>query len=295
MVEILNTVKSQSTGQKSNLEELLEAAGKMMTSNLRLKLIDHPGELGTGREQIIRDFLAAYLPKRFRVATGFAFDCNGKVSKQLDIVIIDGNICPIFEIPGGKLLFPCEAIVAAGEVKSSVSSRAKIREALDGLIDLKSLDRSAKGMAYDSKNKEYIDHHSNYLHQIFTFLIITGKSLGADLVAETIMDESFLTPISQMPNAILALDQYLVTYCCDDGICPNPMHARGVSCQKAMVDVLLRFYIMLGRAIDVTSVSSFPFWQYLSSYQNMPSKVIYDTYENPPRFLASWAPASRKK
>lgn len=62
------------------LENLLTLAADRMKADLRERLIAHPGELGTDREEVIRSFLRAYLPKRFEVSTGFVFDVNGTVS-----------------------------------------------------------------------------------------------------------------------------------------------------------------------------------------------------------------------
>jgi hypothetical protein len=33
-------------------------------------------------------------------------------------------------------------------------------------------------------------------------------------------------------NVTFALDKYLATFCCDEGVCPNPMDARGIAVQS---------------------------------------------------------------
>jgi hypothetical protein len=85
-----------------------------MQVDLEERLIDHPGELGTARKEIIRRFLRDYLPKRFEVATGFVFDSAGQVSNQMDVIIADSSVCPRFETAGSKFYFPCESVVAVG-------------------------------------------------------------------------------------------------------------------------------------------------------------------------------------
>jgi len=45
------------------------------------------------------------------------------------------------------------------------------------LESVKDLDRSANGRAFDADRGEPINHLNNHLHQIFTFLLICGKSL----------------------------------------------------------------------------------------------------------------------
>jgi hypothetical protein len=43
---------------------MLTSAGKWMRDDLAERMVEHPGELGTGREEIIRRFLRAYIPGR---------------------------------------------------------------------------------------------------------------------------------------------------------------------------------------------------------------------------------------
>lgn len=271
-----------------NLAKLLSLAGEHMSRDLKEQLISHPGELGTEREEVLRSFLRLHLPRRFEVSTGFIFDSAGNLSKQLDIIIADSLVCPRFETPGGKRIYPCECVVAVGQVRSSITSVSKLNEALLNLHSAKNLDRSAKGKAIDKKYDECIDNRENYLHQIFTFVFVTGKSLSIDTIKPEILNYISAYEPHLWTNVIFALDQYLVTFCCDDGVCPNPMHARGISFQSASdrQDILLRFYKLLGRAIEVTTVSGLPYWQYLDGVgEDWNADVWYSMAEYPPPLL----------
>jgi len=261
-----------------------------MATKLRSKLLAHPGEVGAAREEVVREFLSAHLPKRFEVSTGFAFDCSGTISDQLDIIIYEAGICPRFEIPGGKFLFPCEAVLAVGQVKSSVTSRQQCKDAFENLASVKRLDRSARGTAFDRRYSEMLSPIDNYLHQVFTFLFVTGAAMNPDSLGEMLLDEAFRIPIQEMPNVIVALDRYLITYHCDDGVCPNVMHARGVAIQRAErpSDAILRFYLLLGRALEATRSSSLPYWEYLPKHHDMPAKVLSSSVEVPPPHLGVW-------
>jgi hypothetical protein len=225
------------------------------------------------------------------VSTGFAFDCAGKLSRQLDIVIFDACVCPRFEIPGGKCLFPCEAIVAAGEVKTSVTSRHEFREAIQSLVSVKELDRSANGKAIDSRSGAPLSPHRNHLDQVFTLLFITGDAASPDTLAETLLEDAFEIPVVHLPNLVLALDRYLICYCCDSGVCANPNEARGVAVQSTETpsDALLRFYLMLGQALNTIRVSSLPYYEYLSHYHDIPAKVFSSCVEEPPPHLGRWS------
>lgn len=274
-----------------SLADMLEEAAENMASNLRSKLLSHPGELGTAREQIIREFLAAHLPKRFEVATGFAFDCTGALSRQLDIVIFDSSVCPRFEISGGKLLFPCEAILAVGQVKSSLTSRDQFIHVLDNLASVRKLDRTARGTAVDHRSQEVLSPSTNHLDQIFTFLFIVGKAMQPEALGLTLLEEAFNFPVEYLPNVLLAMDRYLITYRCDGGVCPNQLDARGVAIQATdhPSDALLRFYLFLGQALNSTRTAALPYWQYLAKYHDIPATVLCSSVEDPPPHLGRWS------
>ena len=271
------------------LDALLQSSGRRMQVDLEERLIDHPGELGTAREEIIRRFLRDYLPKRFEVTTGFVFDSAGQVSNQMDVIIADSSVCPRFETAGGKFYFPCESVVAIGQVKSSITSEEKLRDALDNIASVKQLDRSSGGIARDRRHGEPIDHFRNYLHQIYSFVFITGKALSEESVSENVMDYLPQRTANTWPNVIFAFNKYLVTYACDGGICPNPMHARGLAVQSAESDpdILLRFYLLLGQAIDATRVSSLPYWEYLQTAKQWSADVFFSVTDDPPPLLSS--------
>ena len=94
------------------------------------------------------------------------------------------------------------------------------------------------------------------------------------------------------PNLVFALDQYIVTYPVTT-VCvrtsANPMHARGIARQAVSdpADLLMKFFIMLGRAIDATSVSTLPYWEYLHSATTWSAETWFSTNDNPPPYLSS--------
>lgn len=271
------------------LSKLLTFAADRMKSDLHTRLVAHPGELGTDREEVVRSFLRAYLPKRFEISTGFVFDANGALSKQIDVIIADSAVGAHFETVGGTRYFPCESVVAVGQIKSSLTSEAKLHEALDNLESVKSLDRSARGKAFDTRYNESIDPMSNYLHQIFSFVLVTGRSISETAIQMSILDYITKREASLWPNVFLALDKYLLTFSCSGGVCPNPMHALGIHLElaKQSPDLIMRFFILLGRAIEVTRVSGLPYWEYLHASKQWTGNTIFSATDNPPPLLSA--------
>jgi hypothetical protein len=186
-------------------------------------------------------------------------------------------VCLRFETAGRNRFYPCESVIAVGQVKSSLTSDAELQSALANLESVKDLDRSASGRAFDPGHGETIDHLNNHLHQVFTFLLICGKAMKDSTMHAKIMNHVLNTAPHMWTNIVLALDQYLITFACDDGVCPNPMHARGIALQRASEEdeLVMRFYLLLGQAIEVTRVGSLPYWEYLSAAKRWNAEVQF--------------------
>ena len=60
--------------------------------------IEHPGESGRAREQILTAFIEQLVPSCFGVSTGFVVDALGGKSRQLDVVVYQTDYAPAFEI-----------------------------------------------------------------------------------------------------------------------------------------------------------------------------------------------------
>lgn len=271
-----------------NLAALLTHAGRRMGIDLRENLTRHPGELGSAREEVVRQFLREYLPKRFAIGTGFIFDSAGRLSEQMDIVILDSVVAPTFKASGGTSYYPCECVVAAGQIRSSLTSRSDLRVALNNLESAKRLDRSANNRAFDHVYSEQLAPLENYLHQMFTFVFVTGKAMAPDTMREEVLSWVLEREPHLWPNVLIALDQLLITYCCLDGVCPNNMHARGLALQTPETDgdLLLRFYLFLGAAVQVTRVSGLPYWEYLTAAKQWRASVVHSTNDVPPPLLS---------
>lgn len=49
----------------------------------------HPGEFGTYREAITREFLKGFIPYSLDISTGFLINSENQLSTQIDIIIFD--------------------------------------------------------------------------------------------------------------------------------------------------------------------------------------------------------------
>jgi hypothetical protein len=205
----------------------------------------------------------------------------------MDIVIIDSNVCPIFEDTGGRRFFPIEGVVAIGQVRSSATSRGCWKSALDNLESAKRLDRSGGGQSFDRLHCEPLDHVTNHLHQIFSFFFICGETLAPSTARDYLLEYLTGREPHLWPNICFALDRYLLTFCCDHGVCANPMDARGIAVQpeNSRGQILLRLYLMIAQAIEVARASALPYYTYLSHLQQWQADVYHSVTEDPPPYL----------
>lgn len=130
------------------------------------------------------------------------FDANGLVSKPIDVVIADSLVCAHFETAGGTRYYPCESVVAVGQVKSSVTAKKRLRHALENLESVKRLDRSARGRAIDSRFDEAINHRDDHLHQIFSFIFVIVDAISGGSIQELVLDHILLKESHLWPNVI---------------------------------------------------------------------------------------------
>src|SRR5215472_8229321 len=130
------------------VSEILQSLNREVINQLDLAgAIEHPGENGRAREQIITSYLHRMVPREFGIDTGFVFDACGNISRQIDVVIYRIGYHPVFEI-GGIKHFMVESVVAVLENKASIGSRDKLQSAPDNTKSVKTLDRTNGGTNY---------------------------------------------------------------------------------------------------------------------------------------------------
>lgn len=103
-----------------------------------------PGLVGGAREKPTRQKLETLLPTMIGIGTGCIIDTFGNTSKQMDIVIYEKNICPIYSINDSPetTYFPCEGVIGVGEIKSTLNNK-ELEDIFEKINSVKSLKRYA--------------------------------------------------------------------------------------------------------------------------------------------------------
>ena len=183
----------------------------------KLNKLSHPGEFGTYREAIVRDFLNSFLPRRLDIDTGFVVNALGEVSGQIDLVIYDPSLTPPLESKNRQRFFPVETVIAAGEVRSDVN-RDQFKDALIRISKIKAM-RSAlttessaavrcHGLAKADYNPDMIP-----FDQVFTFLICNRIAFPMRNVFPSTLREIYKSvDYAHRHSSILSLEDGLLHY-----------------------------------------------------------------------------------
>ena len=168
------------------IESILNSLNKEVLNKLELsQLIQHPGENGRAREQIIAEYLRKILPNNVKIDTGFIIDARGGISNQIDIVIYRDDYHPVFEI--GKIKhFMIESVIAVIENKASILSTSLLESAFENIKSVKLLDRTNNGKNIIINTGKKVN--KNYFQHQFFGAIITEKSLSSNTLKNSFIN-----------------------------------------------------------------------------------------------------------
>ncbi len=233
-----------------------------------LRHVDHPLELGIARERLLVDYLQRFLPERYGIDTGFVIDSKDNISKQIDIVIYDKVISPIFELPGKIKYFPCECVVAVGEVKSAITDRKTLSDVLSKLKSVQELDRFS-----DKTNLEVAVHgaHGHLKVEIpptglvpipyrTLSFIFTSRSLSRGTMVSELKSFCSSNPKQYWPNMVVDFEKYLISYVSRNGskesleLFPDNAVCLYVTKPEEKDNIVLLFACLLGNFLTVARV-----------------------------------------
>ncbi|MFZ2226155.1 MAG: DUF6602 domain-containing protein [Candidatus Moraniibacteriota bacterium] len=191
-----------------------------------------PALVGGAREREIRKKLSSFLPSSVGIGTGCVIDSYGNTSNQIDIVIYEKQLCPVFSINDSPetTYFPCEGVIAVGEVKSTLNGD-ELEDIFKKINSVKSLERFANpsknkltnelsvsfrnygnSISWDATKSEEFDQKNKRTDQIFGFAFCGN----VDLKPQTLLDK-YCTLLKSFekcntPNLISILNYGLVLY-----------------------------------------------------------------------------------
>ena len=189
-----------------------------------------PGLVGGAKEKAAIAKLEHLLPSGIGVGSGCVIDSYGETSRQIDVVLYEKNICPVYFINDASetAYYPCEAVVAVGEIKSSLKSY-ELEDIFRKIESVKRLRRfsnepQAERLMYTLSvpyrrygttapvthqiygDMDY-DQAENPLDQIFGFALAGELKLKAQTFCDKFVDRARAMELNLTPNLIVTLDQ----------------------------------------------------------------------------------------
>ena len=143
-----------------------------------------PGLRGDAKERAVRTKLEAILPGGVGVGTGCVIDCEGNASSQIDVVLYEQQFCPIFKVAGDVSYYPCESVIAVGEIKSMIGKK-ELYDIYQKVASVRKLNRFPKSAGKEEPPAGKVEYR--------TYLDKTTRLIGGNL--ETIQNSSSATQI----------------------------------------------------------------------------------------------------
>jgi hypothetical protein len=147
----------------------------------------HSGEYGEYREDLLKKFLQLYIPERFGITSGFIITPTGEISTQCDVIIYDKYKTPKIQNMERQRFFPIEAVLAVGEVKSTINSISELNGYLQKLSTVKTFRNLVSDPVPYNRGARHLkksfpfDPELVFSDNIFTFLICHKLDFEIDI------------------------------------------------------------------------------------------------------------------
>ena len=190
-----------------------------------------PSTVGAAMEQPVRKQLEQILPRGIGVGSGFVIDMDGETSRQIDIVLYEKDICPVFVInrTPETTYYPCECVLAVGEVKSALDGDS-LKDAFLKISSVKGLTRQViYHLVVDPKTGSRYPSYRNYgamrddslhdiskspgdLAQIYGFVLAGSTRLAEETLAERFLELNLEVGDVVSPNLLVVLSGTLLSW-----------------------------------------------------------------------------------
>ena len=193
-----------------------------------------PGLVGEAMEVPVRDQLEQILPRGVAVGSGCVIDSYGNTSRQIDVILYERDICPVFSVNNTPetTYYPCEGVIAVGEIKSlldtkgladsfaKIASVKRLRRHIvpfpPGLESLPTGGRMVKYRNYGNNaapsvlRADAFDQDSDEYSQIFGFALFGKLKLRPDTLLEKFVELVNETGDTLSPNIVVTLNDGVV-------------------------------------------------------------------------------------
>ena len=213
-------------------DAFIQGVGRRLVEEFEIaRTATSPSTVGAAMEQPVRKQLEQILPRGIGVGTGFVIDTYGETSRQIDIVLFEKNICPVFSIneTPETTYYPCECVLAVGEVKSALDGDSL----KDAFLKISSVKRLTRQVIYhvlvDPETGSRYPSYRNYgamhddslrdisqnpgdLAQIYGFVLAGITRLAEETLAARFLELNREVGNNVSPNLLVVLSGTLLSW-----------------------------------------------------------------------------------
>lgn len=117
--------------KRFDIAKYIESVGRKLVSEIEdaRALGADSNAKGAGIETATKEQLKSLLPDILDVGQGYIIDSYENISRQIDLVIFERSLCPVFSVANSpqSTYYPCEGVLAAIEIKGDYIPKCQKR------------------------------------------------------------------------------------------------------------------------------------------------------------------------
>lgn len=205
--------------------------------------IQHNGEKGTARENILQEYLKSYIPEKYSFSKGTIVDCKDVQSKQIDIIIHDKFLTPYLVDMNDTKIIPIESVYGVIEVKSTLS-KDELRKCVKNIESVRKLQK-----------KTISDYYFPTAGMVFAY----DSDASLEAIYKNLNELSEDVDIDKRISCVCVLNKGVILPVDKNGLrnvtlFPNENTVYGIF--NNTDDALLLFYLILSQILN--SITIFP-------------------------------------
>ncbi len=161
--------------------------------------INHNGEKGTARENMLEFYLKGYIPEKYCFAKGTIVDCKDVQSKQVDIIMHDKFITPYLVDMDSTKIIPIESVYSVIEVKSTLS-KEELRKSIKNIESVRKLEKKTiTGISYPTAGLIFAYDSDSSLDAIYKNLVTLSSDVGHEnrVSCVCVLNKGIIIPVDK--------------------------------------------------------------------------------------------------
>lgn len=175
-------------------------------------LVPHNATKGTLNEESLRRILAAFLPTRYAVGSGFVIDSFGGRSRQVDLIVFDELYSSKLFKMFSQVLFPVETVFACIEVKTTIDKTrlTEVAQENQSIFGLKHSVPVVRRVSPSTMAPNAIEFSEHQTRSPLTYLVAYHTETDSPLTVRRWFEQS--SDKEFLPDLALFLDLSMIAY-----------------------------------------------------------------------------------